>query len=149
MSPARLWEARALPAPSKTKRSNPQKKRSKASGNWDLRLMYLYNADIKVDVSRRECRKKIHAIRRQKYAANGESVENLRPTERNLTQNHIHMRISQNQTVFLLPGFEKGYSQCSEGAPFKGTCSFVNIFCEMLGKHPGYEVFAPPILHRV
>jgi hypothetical protein len=81
--------------------------------------------------------KKIHAPRRQKYAGKGESVENLQPEERNLAQNQIHMHISQNQTVFLLPGLQKRYSQRTRRVPDEGYTFFCEYFCELLGKVPG------------
>ena len=81
---------------------------------------------------------------RQKYAGKGESVENLQCLKRNLAQNHIHMQFSQNQTVFLRPGFEIGCSQRSERLPDQRQNFFREFFCGCLGKLLGILVFAPP-----
>lgn len=83
-------------------------------------------------------------LRRQKYAGKGESVEKLVSAERNVAQNRFHILFSQNQTVFLLPGFEIGCSQRSERLPDQRQNFFREFFCGCLGKLLGILVFAPP-----
>ena len=75
--------------------------------------------------------KKIPASCLQKYAEKASSVEKLVPLERNVADFEKHMLFSQNQTVFLLPGFQKGYSQSrSERTPDQRRNFQRDYFCE-------------------